>query len=313
MKSAMPEDVAAAVEHCAAVIREGSRSFSLAARLFDRPTLDAAVSLYGWCRHCDDRIDSVAGDVNAAAARLAELRRQTAQALAGRPPDMPVFIAFQYVVSAYGIPPHYPLELLEGMAMDVRGPCHETLDDLLLYCYRVAGTVGLMMTHVMGVSDEKALGHAADMGIAMQLTNIARDLIEDHERGRIYLPLSWLAEAGLPPEELAHAAQRRKLAGLTRRLLAVAERYYRSGDAGLRYLPSRCAGAVAAARNIYAAIGHRVLRRKERAWDSRTYVTGPHKLVLAAWGLGRAAALLPGRMAHPWSAASIRSVWRFPP
>ena len=102
------------------------------------------------------------------------------------------------------------------------GQRYETLDDLLLYCYRVAGTVGLMMTHVMGVSNEKALSHAAAMGMGMQLTNIARDLIEDHERGRIYLPLSWLAEAGLPPEELALTARRRKLAGLARRLLAVA-------------------------------------------------------------------------------------------
>ena len=222
MKSTLPDDVAAAVEHCAAVIRDGSRSFALAARLFDRTTMNAAVSLYGWCRYCDDQIDSVGGDVIVASERLEELRYRSEQALAGRPQSAPVFVAFQYVTAAYGIPAHYPLELIEGMAMDVRGQRYETLDDLLLYCYRVAGTVGLMMTHVMGVSNERALSHAAAMGMGMQLTNIARDLIEDHERGRIYLPLSWLAEAGLPPEELALTARRRKLAGLARRLLAVA-------------------------------------------------------------------------------------------
>ena len=311
MKSTLPDDVAAAVEHCAAVIRDGSRSFALAARLFDRTTMNAAVSLYGWCRYCDDQIDSVGGDVIVASERLEELRYRSEQALAGRPQSAPVFVAFQYVTAAYGIPAHYPLELIEGMAMDVRGQRYETLDDLLLYCYRVAGTVGLMMTHVMGVSNEKALSHAAAMGMGMQLTNIARDLIEDHERGRIYLPLSWLAEAGLPPEELALTARRRKLAGLARRLLAVAHDYYRSGDAGLRYLPLRSACAVAAARHIYAAIGRKVLRRRERAWDRRTY-TGPAcKLALAAWGAGRVTASLPQRIARPWSGAPIRSVWRF--
>ncbi len=312
MTSTMPDDVAAAIEHCAAVIRDGSRSFALAARLFDRTTLNAAVSLYGWCRHCDDRIDSAGGEA-AAAERLEELRRRTLDALAGWRQSAPAFIAFQHVTAAYGVPHHYPLELIEGMAMDARGQRYETLDDLLLYCYRVAGTVGLMMTHVMGVSDEKALSHAAAMGTAMQLTNIARDVIEDHERGRIYLPLSWLAEAGVPPEELALAARRRELASLARRLLAVAHDYYRTGDAGLRYLPLRSACAVAAARRIYAGIGGRVLRRKERAWDGRTYTTGPRKLALAARGLGQVAATLPRRVAHPWSAAPIRSVWRFSP
>ena len=310
MKHVMPGEAAAAVEHCAAVIRDGSRSFALAARLFDRATLNAAVSLYGWCRYCDDQIDSVSGD-GTAADRLEDLRRRTAEALEGRPQSAPVFIAFQHVTAAYGVPPHYPRELIEGMAMDARGERYETLDDLLLYCYRVAGTVGLMMTHVMGASDEKALRHAADMGMAMQLTNIARDLVEDHARGRIYVPLSWLAEAGVPPGELADGGRRRELAALARRLLAAADGYYRSGDAGLRYLPLRSACAVAAARWIYAGIGHRVLRRKERAWDSRAYTTGAGKLALVARGLAQVAGSLPQRVAHPWSETPIRSVWRF--
>ena len=310
MTRTMPDDVSAAVEHCAAVIRDGSRSFALAARIFDRATLNAAVSLYGWCRYCDDQIDSASGAA-AALERVEDLRRRTAEALSGKPQSIPVFIAFQHVTAAYGVPHDYPLELIEGMAMDARGERYETLDDLLLYCYRVAGTVGLMMAHVMGVSDEKALRHAADMGTAMQLTNIARDLVEDHARGRIYLPLSWLAEAGIPPEELAHAGRRRELAALARRLLAAADGYYRSGDAGLRYLPLRSACAVAAARRIYAGIGERVLRRKERAWDSRTYTTGPGKLALVVRGLAQVAGSLPQRAAHPWSGTPIRSVWRF--
>ena len=313
MKAAAADDVNAAVRHCAAVIRDGSRSFALAARLFDHGTRDAVVSLYGWCRYCDDRIDSAGGSAAAAGQRLDELRRLTLEALAGRPEGDPVFTAFRHVMSEYAIPSDYPLELIEGMAMDVRGQRYETADDLMLYCYRVAGTVGLMLTHIMGVSDEKALRHAAAMGMAMQLTNIARDLLEDHGQGRVYLPLSWLAEAGLPPEDLARPARRSDLAALARRLLALAADYYRSGDEGLRYLPLRSACAVAAARHIYAAIGHKVRRRRERAWDRQTHTGAAHKLALAAWGSVRVMALLPRRIVQPWAAAPIRSVWRFSP
>ena len=106
-------------------------------------------------------------------------------------------MALQYIVRRYGIPAHYASELIEGMAMDVRGIRYANLRELLLYCYRVAGTVGLMMSHVMGLRDESALKHAADLGIAMQLTNIARDVTEDASMGRIYLPLDWLDEANI--------------------------------------------------------------------------------------------------------------------
>ena len=124
------------------------------------------------------------------------------------------------------------------------------LKELLLYCYRVAGTVGLMMSHVMGLRDESALKHAADLGIGMQLTNIARDIIEDAAMGRIYLPLSWLQEAQIPAAEVAAPEYREKLAMLSLRLLREADRYYRSGDAGLWYLSFRSACAVSAARQV---------------------------------------------------------------
>jgi 15-cis-phytoene synthase len=277
MQQTMPHDIEAAIAHCANVIQEGSKSFALAARLFDPVTMKAAFSLYGWCRHCDDEIDSFTGDAGRAEDRLRRLRMQTEDAFAGHPQNDPVFIAFQHVTRQYGIPSHYPLELLEGMAMDVRSERYDTIEELLLYCYRVAGTVGLMMAHVMGISDEKALRHATDMGIGMQLTNIARDIIDDHSRGRVYLPLSWLAEADLPAEEIAFPKHRARLAGLTQRLLSVADDYYRSGGAGIRYLPFRCGCAVAAARNVYAEIGRMVLRRGEHAWDDRTYTSKVRK------------------------------------
>jgi len=312
MREAMTEQVRAALEECRWMIQKGSKSFSLAARLFDANTRDAAFFLYGWCRYCDDQVDQVgkSADAGEMAARLKALKENTAAAFSFAPQREPVFIALQYIVHRYGIPSHYALELIEGMAMDVRGTHYTTLKELLLYCYRVAGTVGLMMAHVMGLRDERALKHAADLGIAMQLTNIARDIIEDAAMGRIYLPHSWLDEAQIKPEEIAAPANREKLALLTQRLLRETERYYRSGDDGLWDLSFRSACAVAAARNVYSEIGALLLRKGARAWDERTYVTGARKIrvvVAAILGLFRS---LPARLVKPWSPAPLRAIWK---
>jgi len=312
MREAMTEQVRAALEECRWMIQKGSKSFSLAARLFDANTRDAAFFLYGWCRYCDDQVDQVgkSADAGEMAARLKALKENTAAAFSFAPQREPVFIALQYIVHRYGIPSHYALELIEGMAMDVRGTHYTTLKELLLYCYRVAGTVGLMMAHVMGLRDERALKHAADLGIAMQLTNIARDIIEDAAMGRIYLPHRWLDEAQIKPEEIAAPANREKLALLTQRLLRETERYYRSGDDGLWDLSFRSACAVAAARNVYSEIGALLLRKGARAWDERTYVTGARKIrvvVAAILGLFRS---LPARLVKPWSPAPLRAIWK---
>src|SRR5262245_29730545 len=201
MREGMSPDVKTALEQCRWMIRKGSKSFSLAAKLFDCDTRDAAFFLYGWCRYCDDQIDDLGktASQDELAKRIRVLKEDTATDFGFAKQREPVFVTLQYVVHRYGIPAHYALELIEGMAMDARGTRYNSLKELLLYCYRVAGTVGLMMSHVMGLRDENALKHAADLGIGMQLTNIARDIREDAAMGRIYLPLTWLQEAEIPP------------------------------------------------------------------------------------------------------------------
>jgi phytoene synthase len=312
MHEAMTPQVKAALDDCREMIRKGSRSFSLAARLFDVPTRDAAFFLYGWCRYCDDQVDEVGksksqADLNQ---RLRELKERTAAAFSFVPQREPVFVALQYIVHRYGIPPHYALELIEGMAMDVQGIRYTTLKELLLYCYRVAGTVGLMMTHVMGIREERALRHAADLGIAMQLTNIARDIIQDAEMGRIYLPLAWLNEAKIEPEEIPAPENRNKLAMLTLRLLREADGYYRSADHGLWHLSFRSACAVAAARNVYSEIGALLLQKGARAWDERTYVTGARKIRVVLAGVLGLLRSAPARLFKPWSPAPLRMIWK---
>jgi len=280
------------LDRCRVIIREGSKSFDQAARLFDPQTRDAAFLLYAWCRHCDDQIDGehlgykkADDECRDRSDRLARLYEQTRAVLRGAAPQDPVFAALQRVVTKYEIPERYPLELLEGFTMDVEGRRHAGLDELFLYCYHVAGTVGLMMARIMGVRDEWTLQRAADLGIALQMTNIARDVLDDARSGRVYLPLSWLERAGVPAEEIADPRHRVAVAGVVQQLLAVADRYYDSGARGLSRLPFRSAWAVAVARGVYREIGETVLRRGERAWDERAIVPRYRKLAQVGRGL----------------------------
>ena len=309
----MSPQVKAALAQCRWMIRKGSKSFSLAAKLFDSETRDAAFFLYGWCRYCDDQVDDAGktASQDELVKRIKALKEDTAAAFSFAEQREPVFVALQYIVHRYGIPAHYALELIEGMAMDARGTRYNSLKELLLYCYRVAGTVGLMMSHVMGLRDESALKHAADLGIGMQLTNIARDIIEDAAMGRIYLPLSWLQEAQIPAAEVAAPEYREKLAMLSLRLLREADRYYRSGDAGLWYLSFRSACAVSAARQVYSEIGSLLLRKGARAWDQRIYVTGSLKLWVVIQGVLSLLRSVPGRLSRPWFPAPLRIVWKY--
>jgi phytoene synthase len=279
------------------IIRSGSKSFAAAARLFDRDTRASAYLLYAWCRHCDDVIDGQELGFGRARAephdpegQLARLQRMTRAALDGEPMADPIFAAFQRVVAKHAIPPRYPLELIDGFAMDVTGRCYETIDDTLSYCYHVAGVVGVMMAFVMGVRDERTLDRACDLGLAFQLTNIARDVVDDARLGRVYLPASWLAEAGIPRDRLEDTRYRESLFGVVERLLDEAEAYYRSALIGMSALPLRSRWAVATARNVYREIGREVRRRRAQAWDQRASTTKAQKLAALATGAAIAVA-----------------------
>jgi phytoene synthase len=277
------------------MIRDGSKSFFGAARLFDAATRESAFLLYAWCRHCDDQVDGETLGFKAAPgapcprrARLEDLVLATRRALRGEPAADPVFAALQRVTSRHAIPERYPLELLEGFAMDVEGRRYATAEDLFLYCYHVAGVVGLMMAHVMGVREPETLQRAADLGLALQLTNIARDVLEDAAHGRVYLPLEWLDEAGVAADAVAEPRHREAVAATVARLLDAAAHFYASGDEGIRHLPWRSAWAVAVARRVYSEIGARVRGLGPRAWDERVVVPRGRHLLTLATGLAQA-------------------------
>jgi 15-cis-phytoene synthase len=291
-----------------ATIHHHSKSFALASRLLAARERDQTAVVYTWCRRADDAVDAGAATHDT----LARLARELDDAYAATARD-PVLAAFGEVARARAIPRRYPAELLAGMAMDVRGSRYCTIDDTLLYAWRVAGVVGLMMAHVFGVSDDAALVPAAHLGIAMQLTNICRDVAEDWDRRRLYLPDDLLARHGaaglaadlgrpLPP------SARAPLEGAIAELLGVADHYYRSGDRGIRALPWRAAIAVRAARRIYAAIGAQLARTGHDVFAGRAVVPTPRKLahVVAAFAAGvtravgrRAAHAIPRRILGP--------------
>lgn len=281
----------ALAEHATRTIRAGSKSFSAASRLFEPDTRRSAVLLYAWCRHCDDVIDGqVLGRGQTGAGetpqqRLAELEEATRRAYSGEPMADPAFAAFQEVALRHAIPQRHAQDHLRGFAMDVEERQYRHIEDTLEYCYHVAGVVGVMMAIIMGARDAPTLDRASDLGIAFQLTNIARDIVEDAAIGRCYLPADWLQEFGIAAQELGQVRHRPAVAVMARRLVELAEPYYASALWGLAALPLRSAWAIATAHGVYREIGVKVVERGERAWDSRTFTSRADKLRLAARGV----------------------------
>ncbi len=287
--------------HGHTTISKGSKSFALASFFFDKATRADVQMLYAWCRHCDDVIDGqdLGGDApdidlsaDEQANRLAGLRRDTLSAIEGRAVGHPAFDGFSLVTQHHHIPSVYPMDLLEGFAKDVARNRYETLNDTLSYCYGVAGAVGIMMAIVMGAEpeNEALLDRACDLGLAFQLTNIARDIVDDAKAGRIYLPTEFLEDAGLAADPVAilDPDNRFALAHAVSRLLQEADLYYASASEGIPDLRPRAAAAIASARNIYRDIGRLIRNRGPRAWDDRAHTSKTRKLWLAARGCAHA-------------------------
>jgi phytoene synthase len=167
-----------------------------------------------------------------------------------------------------------------------------------------------MMSHIMGVSEEGALKNASDLGIAMQLTNISRDVMTDARMGRVYLPLNWLQEIGMGEKDVLNPAFRTSIAYFVRKLLREAEARYESGIQGLKFLPWRSALAVSMAICVYRKIGRKVEERREKAWDSRTVVTKTEKLLCVFKAVGYVARTLRYRLLKPWKKVDNLQLWR---
>lgn len=277
---------------CREAIRTGSLSFHAASRLLPARVRDPALALYAFCRLADDAVDLRADKVGA----VLRLRDRLDLLYAGRPVDAAPDRAFAAVVEAFEMPRALPDALLEGFAWDAVGRRYHTLSDLLDYAARVASAVGAMMCVLMRVRDRDALARACDLGAAMQLTNIARDVGEDAAAGRLYLPLGWLAERGIDAEAfLARPEPAPAIRDATRHLLFEAQKLYFRAEAGVAALPPDCRPGIYAARHVYAAIGAEIARAGHDSVTRRARTSGARKAALLGVALLRAgaAAVLP--------------------
>lgn len=281
-------------------IARGSQSFAAASKLFAPATRERAWLLYAWCRAADDLTDgqdlghgaAAPGDPLAVQARLEAL---TAAALDSDDPVPLPFAALRKVARETAMPRRFITDHLAGFALDAQNWRPQSEDDLMRYCYHVAGTVGCMMAVVMGVpgEDEDTLDRACDLGLAFQLANIARDVVPDAAIGRCYLPAVWLAEAGLGAAELGDPDHRPAVARMAARLVAMARPYRRSARVGAARLPLRSRLAVLAADEIYGTIGEKVDALGGRAWDQRVRVSAAGKLGLLCRAALRSATTPP--------------------
>jgi len=297
------------MDACRAMIRTGSLSFHAASRVLPARVRDPALALYAFCRVADDEVDEGPDSPEDKARAVLSLRDRLDAVYAGRPRNAAADRAFAAVVEGFEMPRALPDALLEGLAWDAMGRRYDTLAGVFDYSARVAAAVGAMMCVLMRVRDADALARACDLGLAMQLTNIARDVGEDARAGRLFLPLDWLAAEGITPQAFLAAPEATPaIRRLTARLLAEAQALYTRSEAGVAALPLGCRPGIYAARHIYAGIGQSVARAGHDSITGRARTNRAQKLgwlVLA--GVRTAASALMPRAAeiHARPAAEV--------
>jgi phytoene synthase len=294
---------------CRRLLRDGSRSFSLAALALPAGVRQRATALYAFCRIADDAVDSGGGFP-----AIAGLRERLDQAYAGQAREG-ADRAFAMLVAGEGVPREVFDALIEGFTWDAGSRRYADMAALRAYAFRVAGTVGIAMAILMGARSREALARACDLGVAMQLTNIARDVGEDARAGRLYLPLQWLRAEGIDPEAwLAAPEFNPGIARVVSRLLRAADAIYARADSGIALLPRGCRPAIRAARHIYAGIGRELERQGLDSVSRRAIVPAWRKLaLLARAALGSSAPALAHAAPLPEAAGLIRAVARGAP
>ena len=288
---------------CRTLLRGGSKSFFAASFVLPSCVSKPATAVYAFCRVADDAVDLNRGGPAALDEALTVLQARLVQAYCGQPWPNPVDRAFAAVIHDFAIPRELPEALLEGIEWDARGRCYETLSELYAYSARVAGAVGAMMAALMGARTPDVAARACDLGVAMQLTNIARDVGEDARAGRLYLPRQWLRQENIDPDVWLGAPVFNAAIGrVVQRLLQCADQLYERACAGITQLPLRCRPGIHAARLLYAEIGREVERQSLDSVSRRAVVSTRRK----AW-------LLPQTMLATGLPVNVQNSLQAPP
>lgn len=256
------------------VLKQHGKSFYFAGKFLGTDVLRNCARLYAFCRTVDDLVDLASSPESA---RLELQRIRTDLKSGKKTADLLDFVELSH---EFNLNPEVTQHLLDGMEFDLKPVRIRDVPGLLKYCYQAAGTVGIHMATILGAHDKVAVYHAIDLGIAMQLTNIARDVIEDAKRDRVYLPQTWIG--GLIPHEIVHPDQATEAIIRTgvKSILRLAETYYESGISGICYLPPRSRVGIYIAARLYAHIGTVLKGWGYDIWRGRAYVGYSQKVML---------------------------------
>ncbi|UCE06548.1 MAG: phytoene/squalene synthase family protein [bacterium] len=266
-------DYKVSFEHVKLLTAHWSKSFYFSARFLPKEKRWATYALYGFCRYADNLIDNPrTRPKQQLLSEVACFRKELKLAYRWGESEHPILKPFILVAKKYGIPIEYPLDLLKGVQMDIEATRYETFSDLYVFCYRVASVVGLMMTHIMGYKDDQAFEYAEKLGIAMQLTNILRDVQEDKEMGRIYLPLEELQKFGITEDDVINEKFDEKFRRLIKFQVDRAHDYYEESSNGIPMLNTDSQFAIYSASKIYHGILRKIEARAYNPFLGRVHV-----------------------------------------
>lgn len=259
------------------ITRKYAKSFYFASLFLSKEKRDAVYSIYAICRLSDE-----ATDKDASLAELSAIKRDIDAVYANEELNINILLAFKETIYKYSIPRYYFDELIEGMYMDFRKKYYEDFTGLKAYCYRVAGVVGLMMLRIFGFKDPEAENYAVNLGIAMQLTNILRDIKEDYERGRIYLPREELSLFGVSENDIARGIAGKKFKALLKFQVNRARKFYADSEPGIQMITDlRCRFATELMKEIYSGILDEIEKNDYDVFSKRVYVKSWGKIIRA--------------------------------
>ncbi|WP_083750161.1 phytoene/squalene synthase family protein [Rhodohalobacter halophilus] len=274
-----------AYAHCRAITRVHAKTFYMATRFLPNHKQRSIFAIYGLCRYLDDLVDEAEDLIKHekispfdVLEKLEEFKTRLIDTYRGESQEDPILIAFSDTLNLYKIPLDLPLQLMDGVMMDLTKSRYDNFDELYDYSYKVASVVGLMTSEVFGYDNPKAVEHAVDLGIAMQLTNILRDVGEDLERDRIYLPQDELKKFGLSESDLFNHSLNENFIDFMKFQISRARSYYDSADKGIPMLSRDSRLPVCLARENYSRILGKIEENNFNVYQKRAYLNSTEKL-----------------------------------
>ena len=273
---------------CREITRKYAKTFYLATRFLPNHKQRSIFAIYALCRYLDDLVDETEDLITNNSLLVTDVidimetqKQNLLDVYDGREPEAhPIFIAFAHVLKTFQIPINLPFELIEGVCMDLTKKRYANFNEVYDYSYKVASVVGLMTSEVFGYEDPIALDYAVDLGIAMQLTNILRDVGEDLDRGRIYLPADEMARFGITEADLFDRKVSQAFSDFMEFQIKRAEKYYADSDPGINMLSADSRLPVSMARHNYSRILDQIRQNEYQVFDRRAHLTTIGKLAI---------------------------------